>query len=462
MRVQIRWPQNWLYVLVGVPLFFSMLFIPASYQLLKGALLVMLLGGIAYGVARRHIVFALHPLVLRWVAILVATGVVFMLWGYWNGAPGALRVGTVYVLWPLVFTAFIAVIPSMQMLRTLLGVMTAAGIALGLYGAMFLAHATSVLPASMYIELDQGQAIGLYDGFVEYNMYSISTLFFLLPFFFAALLFWHDEATQSARRWLWLAYGLCFALAILSGRRALWLILAMMPIVYGLFVLPLARRRWPPRLLWQGWGSVILSSAGVFLTLKMLFDLSPERMFAFLLSGFPAGDPGGDPAGDPGASLRSLQAVALLRGWLASPWSGHGHGAVADVIRSETMPWAYELQYLAMLFHTGIVGTLLYAGCIGWVYWQGLRAIRTSPAHGRILLPLLVGLTCFLIANATNPYLLKFDFMWTVFLPLAVINRFLLEDGANEAPPTSTTRRSMKLLGQRSARNEFHAERLAP
>jgi len=35
----------------------------------------------------------------------------------------------VYVLWPLVFTAFIAVILSMEMLRTLLGVMTAAGIA---------------------------------------------------------------------------------------------------------------------------------------------------------------------------------------------------------------------------------------------------------------------------------------------------------------------------------------------
>jgi len=63
---------------------------------------------------------------------------------------------------------------------------------------------------------------------------------------------------------------------------------------------------------------------------------------------------------------------------LTSPWFGHGYGAVAHVVRSETMPWAYELQYLAMLFHTGIVGTLLYADGIGWVYWQRQRAIRKS------------------------------------------------------------------------------------
>jgi hypothetical protein len=35
-----------------------------------------------------------------------------------------------------------------------------------------------------------------------------------------------------------------------------------------------------------------------------------------------------------------------------------------------------------------------------------------------------------LIANATNPYLLKFDGMWMFFLPLAVINYRLVMSGA--------------------------------
>jgi hypothetical protein len=41
--------------------------------------------------------------------------------------------------------------------------------------------------------------------------------------------------------------------------------------------------------------------------------------------------------------------------------------------------------------------------------------------------------TTYKIANATNPYLLKFDFMWVIFLPLAVINRILLDASKRQA-----------------------------
>jgi hypothetical protein len=58
--------------------------------------------------------------------------------------------------------------------------------------------------------------------------------------------------------------------------------------------------------------------------------------------------------------------------------------------------------------------------------------IRAGGDAGRIMLPLSVGLAAFLIANATNPYLLKFDFMWALFLPLALINRWLVERDAPE------------------------------
>lgn len=38
------------------------------------------------------------------------------------------------------------------------------------------------------------------------------------------------------------------------------------------------------------------------------------------------------------------------------------------------------------------------------------------------MIVLLVGMTGFLIANVTNPYFGSFDFMWTIFLPIAYIN----------------------------------------
>jgi hypothetical protein len=40
--------------------------------------------------------------------------------------------------------------------------------------------------------------------------------------------------------------------------------------------------------------------------------------------------------------------------------------------------------------------------------------------------PFLAGLICFMIANGTNPYLAKFDYMWIIFIPVALLNSGLL------------------------------------
>ena len=39
---------------------------------------------------------------------------------------------------------------------------------------------------------------------------------------------------------------------------------------------------------------------------------------------------------------------------------------------------------------------------------------------------ILTGACTFLIANATNPYLETYDYLWVIFLPLAVVNVLLL------------------------------------
>ena len=86
----------------------------------------------------------------------------------------------------------------------------------------------------------------------------------------------------------------------------------------------------------------------------------------------------------------------------------------------------YELSYVALLFHTGIVGFAIYAAAVIWIYRMGLRIIRSGDRIGLYMVPALVGTTCFLIANATNPYLEKFDYIWVIFLPVALINYWLL------------------------------------
>jgi hypothetical protein len=48
-----------------------------------------------------------------------------------------------------------------------------------------------------------------------------------------------------------------------------------------------------------------------------------------------------------------------------------------------------------------------------------------QPGHSEdalVIVPALMGLICFLVGNATNPYLAKFDSLWVLFLPLAILN----------------------------------------
>ena len=81
---------------------------------------------------------------------------------------------------------------------------------------------------------------------------------------------------------------------------------------------------------------------------------------------------------------------------------------------------------IPLLFHTGVLGFGAYVSGVIWIYWMGVRMIRSGDRIGLYMLPVLVGMSCFLIANATNPYLEKFDYLLVVFLPIALINFWLL------------------------------------
>jgi len=418
---------------LGLALFFLMLFVPHTYRPVKAGLLALLLAGISCSIFCKEKTIRLHPHIAVWSLVLSTTCTFFIVRGLLNDAPGATDIRSVYALAPVLFATLIASI-STKGLHMIMATLVAAAVALGLYGAMYIAHAKGYWPDELYLALNQGQAIGFYDGFVEYQMYSISTLVALVPILAVALVEWRKGISPVPRAWLWLGYVTCFGLVILSGRRALWLVLFCLPFVYA-FLLAFQPRpiEWPRmrgRLLIIM--QLLIYSAVVFVVLAATFGLNLNKMLTYAHASIPqASSPvaSGPVASGPDASalLRNQQAVALWQGWLEEPWLGHGHGAVAAVIRNEQRPWQYELSYLALLFHTGIVGTLIFAASIGWVYWQGLRIIRQSSLYGPYMMAALAGTSGALIAHATNPYLNTFDCMWMIFLPLAIINRYLLE-----------------------------------
>jgi hypothetical protein len=161
---------------------------------------------------------------------------------------------------------------------------------------------------------------------------------------------------------------------------------------------------------------------------------------------------------EPGPSTRVDQFHYLIAGWEQSPLFGSGYGAVVPGFRPRpdvllgirlgiTQPWSYELSYIALLYHTGLCGLGLYAAGVVWIFFTGWRIIRSGHPLALRLIPVLVGTACFLIANATNPYLEKYDYMWVIFLPLAYVNLWLLRE--RPLGPAWAQRLSTRFMPQR-------------
>jgi hypothetical protein len=404
----------------GFALFFLMLFVPAAYKSVKAALLVPLLVALAARVLMERRI-SLHPQVAFGCVVFSVIGAAYVLRGYLAGAPGAVRMSTVYVIWPWINALLITGLADEARLWRLARLMVWTTVAICVYCGSFILWSAGWLPNALYLPLDQAQAIAFYDGYMEFGVRSLASLLFLVPFVTAAVLTWSRNAPLS-RATLWLALALGLVIGLLSGRRALQLALALgLPL--GLILQRLLPRNRRSHLAWgfkRTVVAVLVVGTLALLLLRLAFGMSPGVLWAVFQTGFQFSD-------DPVASTRASQFEALIQGWLSSPLIGSGHGASASIIRSAEMPWAYELSYAALLFHTGVFGTLAYGLGVAWIYAQGLRLIRHGTTLAALMVATLTGTTTFLIANATNPYLEKFDCLWTLFLPLAVVNLSLLK-----------------------------------
>ena len=406
---------------LGSLLFFLMLFLPAAYQPIKAALLALMLAAITIQALYRGRL-TLHRTIVLWTLVSIATGLFFMLRGVMRGTPGAIEVGRVYALWPLVYMILVAGIAATPgALPSIARVLVVATIAIGVYGASYIFHFVGLLPDALYIGFAQNQRIGFYGGWVEFNIDSLASLLFLIPFIVSALMTWPKAEALVSRRWLWIALFIGVSLAALSARRALLLVIGISPLLALALrqLLPRAEKRSSRALVLHFFVVGGLALTGLALTLHFLFGLSFGPMTDMFKRGFAFG------SYVRGVERRD-QFFNLLTGWMQSPILGSGHGGVAPGwARSQETPWAYELSYVALLFHTGLAGFLIYAAGVGWIITMSLRVIRQGNRLGLCMLSVLVGTVSFLIANAADPYLEKYDYMWVIFLPVAIINIWL-------------------------------------
>lgn len=411
---------------VAYALFFLMLFLPSTYQPLKGALLGLTLTGIlmAAGLTGR---FPLAPAIALGALGYSALGLAYVVRGVTAGAPGALAMLNVYVVWPLVYTLLVVGASFPGVLRALTKVAVYAGLTISLYGIIYVLHEAGFWPSAFYYAVDPGQRIEFSGTHIEFRLRSTSTLLFLVPYLIGALFVFPAHAPVS-RPVLWLTALLGLTAVLLSGRRALLVVVALAPAFALLFRGWLSAtakhetRHVVRRVLWAAPALVLV----LIVIMTAIGGMEPAGFVDMVASGFRFNS-------DEVAMTRRDQFFALVNGWLQDPLFGSGHGApVRGVIRSVEMPWAYELTYVALLYHTGIVGVVAYCVGLAWMFSKSRAIAGSGWPQAPYLMATLVGTASFMLATITNPYLEKYDSIWVLFLPIAFINVWLTERAGSQ------------------------------
>lgn len=419
---KVPWPRK-----LGSLLFFLMLFVPTTYQTLKLALLAVCL--IALMVRRPAIVF--NARLATGTLIVVLFGAFLVFYGAILNAPGAIPNATVFVLWPLVFFVLASGITSENHLRSLVRTMIWAAIGIGAYGCLMVLALTGRAPAwAAFKWLDLGQGIYFEHGVVATTLNSLTSLLFLVPFMVTILVTWpRDRPWPVSPRLIYLALALDTALTLLSGRRALLLAILISPILAVLAAMLMRARK-------GRWVFPLVALTALAVGAVLILNINVGLTVDYLSSGATKIQSN---------NARSAQFGQLIAGWHSHPLMGSGLGAVAEgPVRSIDMPWAYELTYVALLFQIGLIGVAVYFIVLLRLSRKLVMVARTQPFWRPWAVPMFVGFLAFLVSNATNPYLLKFDSMYVLFLPVALINVSLAVAAASHADEQPPTRASYR------------------
>jgi drug/metabolite transporter (DMT)-like permease len=358
-------------------------------------------------------------------AICLIFSMFFMLIGALHDNP-VLMVGTVYVLWPFLFLFFMGLFQHPEDWYPFLKVLIIGGISAATIGIIVLFEGIGFLDFGLKTLLGEGANAGISNtGVSRFSIPNLATVLYALPFLLALIILPKDITNLNGawRKVVLLGLLLTIIALILAGRRAFWVSSALSPFIILIFSYICNIEIKLKKLFLI---MFLLLLAGVVAIL--FFDINMEAVWDNFIIGFNFSD-----VNNEDAFARKLQFDALLHGWIESPLIGDGHGGGAsEYIRVPEMPYDYELSYMALLFHTGLIGIFIYGGAVIWLFLKTFSVIRRRPEAAGMLIPLLTGLTCFLIANTSNPYLEKFDYLWTLFLPIAVLNAFLLNRSSRE------------------------------
>ena len=116
---------------------------------------------------------------------------------------------------------------------------------------------------------------------------------------------------------------------------------------------------------------------------------------------------------------RFSQRTMLIKMWKEKPLLGHGLAA-SYYNRDRGYHTAVESMYHADLAKTGIIGFGLFLFYLFLIYYYTIKEFqRTNNVY---IYACIIGLSFYLLASATNPFLASFDRLFPIYVSLCIIN----------------------------------------
>jgi len=302
-----------------------------------------------------------------------------------------------YVVWSVAFFVLYTFFRSVPSLRIFHVAMVASGILIPLINFVGLYDQYSGLGLISDNVRDQlGLEIGIWDSYLQFSSINILSMFLVAPYLLA--LQFRADAGKSNSLLAKVSLALSLALVAVSGRRALWVVVALTPCTillvsyltdsYGLL-------RIRGRRVLLAW---VVASITALATLIILpegaLDVGSITRFQQAFSSEDA---------------RTIQKPYLIGGFLKSPLLGSGFGGRVAYIRSDEQPWGYELTYYQMLFNLGTVG-MTVLGTLFVVYIGAVvRLLRQFREGSVIPFGLLIAFFSLLAGAYSDPYFGGFD-----------------------------------------------------
>jgi hypothetical protein len=357
---------------------------------------------------------------LVWLLALLSFGAFFSAVGAASAGPGVLKMMQVYILWPIVYYYIFTRINEAGLTRAL---------SISVYASVYLIFifCSSLILIALFLGIDNyqsfaevisfGSTVGVADfssifGFTFPGLMS-------MPFLFGYLSWdvFYVKARSTGPSFKKVAWLMALVVCLFSGRNAL-LVVSAAAILITIYLLPRDSRD----VLLRNLIRYIIYSAIIVIFYLALSDstYSFGEIYKLLSENFTSS----------ANQTRANQAQLLLDGFISSPITGVGLGVPhPSVFRSATSPWSYEMVYHAMLYQTGVIGTMIYIflmlvpplSCFLICRKNRLLVARHD---GCTYVPIGIGFFCVLIADSTNPYLARFDAIWMAILLPVLLSRY--------------------------------------